>query len=212
ATLSLSLFSLSLSLWFPHQIQIFFFFLLLFLPSSLFLFPFHPGRPLRADAFRPAALQDRSRTRPFASTPSGPRATGSLPDAPRSLGPVSYSDRSRATILGFSSPTAAVPAPSIPDGAVLVKISKLSGVVPPPLCRNAQIYLNAMGGEVTTRLNATTHYKHMINMRKASAHPRLSSAAARKASARTTTVEKGKEEERSCGLKGLESVGAFGIE
>ncbi|XP_020109957.1 uncharacterized protein LOC109725260 [Ananas comosus] len=139
--------------YFCYEIQIFFFFLLLFLPSSLFLFPFHPGRPLRADAFRPAALQDRSRTRPFASTPSGPRATGSLPDAPRSLGPVSYSDRSRATILGFSSPTAAVPAPSIPDGAVLVKISKLSGVVPPPLCRNAQIYLNAMGGEVTTRLN-----------------------------------------------------------
>ncbi|OAY62917.1 hypothetical protein ACMD2_14395, partial [Ananas comosus] len=112
-----------------------------FLLPSLFLFPFHPGRPLRADAFRAAALQDRSRARPFASTPSGPRATGSLPDAPRSLGP------------DLSSPTAAVPAPLIPDGAVLVKISKLSGVVPPPLCRNAQIYLNAMGGEVTTRLN-----------------------------------------------------------
>nr|CAD1831302.1 unnamed protein product [Ananas comosus var. bracteatus] len=32
-------------------------------------------------------------------------------------------------------------------------VTQLSGVVPPPLCRNAQIYLNAMGGEVTTRLN-----------------------------------------------------------
>ncbi|OAY70131.1 hypothetical protein ACMD2_14297, partial [Ananas comosus] len=79
------------------------------------------------------------------------------------------------------------------------------------------MYLNAMGGEVTTRyvlihIEATTHYKHMINMRKASARPGLSSAAARKASARTTTVEKGKEEERSHGLEGLEGVGSFGIE
>uniref|UniRef100_A0A6V7QUV3 Uncharacterized protein n=1 Tax=Ananas comosus var. bracteatus TaxID=296719 RepID=A0A6V7QUV3_ANACO len=34
----------------------------------------------------------------------------------------------------------------------LMFFDQLSGVVPPPLCRNAQIYLNAMGGEVTTRI------------------------------------------------------------